>query len=86
MPSLLIILRCAQATWSTEYKSPTVWAEAMSKIKDGIIVAFDQAVTVREEEVKRSEQQRTMPGWNFCTFFLIKVSEAVGLRRKCIYT
>ena len=35
--------------------------------------AFDAVVTFREEEVKRSEGQRQMPGWNFCTFFVLKV-------------
>ncbi|KAK6968963.1 hypothetical protein R3P38DRAFT_2815083 [Favolaschia claudopus] len=30
----------------------------------------------REDEVKRSESQRQMPGWNFCTFFTLKESLA----------
>ena len=45
----------------------------MSKVKDGIVSAFDAAITLREEEVKRSELQKQMPGWNFCTFFILKV-------------
>jgi len=36
--------------------------------------AFDASVHQRKEEVRRSESQRQMPGWNFCTFFILKVS------------
>lgn len=43
-------------------------------MKEGILTAFDSVVSQREEEVKRSEGQRQMPGWNFCTFFILKVS------------
>lgn len=70
--------RCAQLNWSNDlsndFKNPAAWAEVISKLKEGIIVAFDSAVTLREEEVRRSESQKTMPGWNFCTFFVLKVS------------
>lgn len=72
MLCLNLVIRCAQLTWSTNFKNPTIWAEFVSKIKDGIIAAFGAAVSAREEEVKRSEGQKTMPGWNFCTFFLLK--------------
>ncbi|PAV23661.1 er to golgi transport-related protein [Pyrrhoderma noxium] len=68
--------RCIQLSWASDLKSPPIWAEIISKMKDGIIVAFDQAVSQREDEIKRSELQRTMPGWNFCTFFILKESLA----------
>ncbi|KAF8652735.1 hypothetical protein AX16_004233 [Volvariella volvacea WC 439] len=66
--------RCVQVSHSTAYENPASWAEAISKIKDGVLSAFDSAVAGREEEVKRSESQRNMPGWNFCTFFILKES------------
>ncbi len=59
--------------WSYDDDNPTAWAELVNKVKDGVLSAFDATVTQREEEVKRSESQRTMPGWNFCTFFILKV-------------
>ncbi|KAL5529216.1 hypothetical protein ACEPAG_5190 [Sanghuangporus baumii] len=68
--------RCAQLTWTSDLKGPAIWAEVISKVKDGVIAAFDLAVSQREEEVKRSELQKTMPGWNFCTFFVLKESLA----------
>jgi trafficking protein particle complex subunit 10 len=57
-----------------------MWAELMNKIKDGVISAFDSAVSQREDEVKRSEGQRQMPGWNFCTFFILKVCSRSVIR------
>ncbi|KAG6861666.1 hypothetical protein C0995_013672 [Termitomyces sp. Mi166 len=69
--------RCVQVAWSSETDAgPVVWAELVNKIKDGLLTAFDLAVAQREEEVKRSEGQRQMPGWNFCTFFILKESLA----------
>ena len=65
--------RCVQVAWSSDTGNPAVWAELMNKIKDGVLSAFDSAVSQREDEVKRSEGQRQMPGWNFCTFFILKV-------------
>ncbi|KAF8894667.1 trafficking protein particle complex subunit 10 [Infundibulicybe gibba] len=66
--------RCVQLILPPGNENPAIWAEPMSKIKDGILCAFDSAVAQREEEVKRSESQRQMPGWNFCTFFILKES------------
>ncbi|KAF7322882.1 hypothetical protein HMN09_00067600 [Mycena chlorophos] len=68
--------RCVQLSWASGYTNPAVWAEFLTKLKDGILSSFDAAITQREEEVKRSENQRQMPGWNFCTFFILKESLA----------
>ncbi|THU92186.1 hypothetical protein K435DRAFT_829706 [Dendrothele bispora CBS 962.96] len=65
--------RCMQLIWTT---NPSMWGEFITKLKDGMLVAFEAAVAQREEEVKRSESQRQMPGWNFCTFFILKESLA----------
>lgn len=65
--------RCAQLTWSGSLESPSIWSDVILKMKEGISAAFISAVAQREEEVKRSESQRQMPGWNFCTFFVLKV-------------
>ncbi|CAL1704950.1 unnamed protein product [Somion occarium] len=70
--------RCVELVWAydSDYENPTAWADLIGKLKDGILCAFDAAVAQREEEVKRSEGQRQMPGWNFCTFFILKESLA----------
>jgi trafficking protein particle complex subunit 10 len=68
--------RCVQVTWTSENDSPAIWAELLNKMKDSILGSFSQAVLQREEEIRRSESQRQMPGWNYCTFFILKVSHA----------
>lgn len=59
--------------WTTGNDSPAARAEFINKMKDGLLYAFDSAIEARQEEVKRSENQQAMPGWNFCTFFILKV-------------
>ncbi|KAI0636805.1 trafficking protein particle complex subunit 10 [Trametes polyzona] len=71
--------RCVQLVWSAERDNPAVWADLVTKIKEGVLSAFDTALVQREEEVRRSEGQRQMPGWNFCTFFILKESLASSL-------
>ncbi|KAF8626389.1 hypothetical protein AX15_005037 [Amanita polypyramis BW_CC] len=67
--------RCVQITWAPGTEgSAALWAEFLNKVKDGLIYAFDSAISQREDEVKRSESQRQMPGWNFCTYFILKES------------
>ncbi|KAI0797709.1 trafficking protein particle complex subunit 10 [Abortiporus biennis] len=68
--------RCVQLIWSYDDDNPTAWADLMNKLKEGILSSFDIAITQKEEEVRRSEGQRQMPGWNFCTFFILKESLA----------
>ncbi|KAJ7098036.1 trafficking protein particle complex subunit 10 [Mycena belliarum] len=68
--------RCVQLAWTAGYDNPAAWAEFVNKLKDGLLSSFDLAVSQREDDVKRSESQRQMPGWNFCTFFILKESLA----------
>jgi hypothetical protein len=62
-----------QLVWAQGAITPPACADLTIKMKEGIMSAFDAAVMQRSEEVKRSESQRQMPGWNFCTFFILKV-------------
>lgn len=71
---------CVQLVWSADKDNPTVWADLVTKVKEGVLSAFDASLTQREDEVKRSEGQRQMPGWNFCTFFILKVRSALQLQ------
>jgi hypothetical protein len=71
--------RCVQLAWPVARDNPAAWAELLSKVKDGLLSAFDAAVSQREDEVRRSESQQSMPGWNFCTFFILKVRRDTAL-------
>ncbi|KAK4999223.1 hypothetical protein LTR66_001702 [Elasticomyces elasticus] len=47
-------------------------------------MSFDLRVSQYEEDIREKNSQRTLPGWNFCTFFILKeglakVFESVGL-------
>ncbi|KAJ8522932.1 hypothetical protein ONZ45_g562 [Pleurotus djamor] len=71
--------RCIQLTWSPQNDTnPAVWVDLINKMKDGLLLAFESAVSQREDDLRRSESQRQMPGWNFCTFFILKESLAAS--------
>jgi hypothetical protein len=79
---ILIFIRCVQLSWTAGDHSPVIWADLVNKIKDGLLSALDSSVSQREEEVRRSESQRQMPGWNFCTFFILKVCLILGILKR----
>jgi hypothetical protein len=58
---------------------PAAWPETINKLKESIIAAFDGAILEREDDVKRGEAQRLTVGWNFCTWFLLKVGSSSRL-------
>ena len=66
--------RCVELGWPVGQEDAANWTDLIAKLKEGILTTFDAYVTAREEEIKRSEGQRTLPGWNFCTFFILKVT------------
>ncbi|KIP08175.1 hypothetical protein PHLGIDRAFT_88626 [Phlebiopsis gigantea 11061_1 CR5-6] len=83
--------RCVQLVWSPDHDNPAAWADLIGKVKDGILSAFDNAMTQREDEIRRSESQRQMPGWNFCTYFILKESlassfEGMSLHEEALLT
>lgn len=50
----------------------------VEKIKNGILASFDLRVAQYEEDIKEKDSQRSLPGWNFCTFFILKEGLARG--------
>lgn len=54
------------------------WADLMGKIKKLILDSFDSRVLQYEEDIREKDAQRTLPGWNFCTFFVLKEGLARG--------
>ncbi|CAE6360024.1 unnamed protein product [Rhizoctonia solani] len=55
---------------------PAAWTELIAKIKEAIITTLDSRIAERMDDVRRTEAQRAVPGWNFCTFFVLKESIA----------
>ncbi|KAJ5491196.1 hypothetical protein N7539_002763 [Penicillium diatomitis] len=52
--------------------------DLIDKIKKGILASFDLRVAQYEEDIKEKDSQRSLPGWNFCTFFILKEGLARG--------
>ncbi|KAL4900310.1 hypothetical protein BDW74DRAFT_182859 [Aspergillus multicolor] len=50
----------------------------VEKVKNGILASFDLRVAQYEEDIKEKDSQRSLPGWNFCTFFILKEGLARG--------
>lgn len=54
------------------------WQDFMSKLKTSILHSFDLRVSQYEDDIREKEAQRSLPGWNFCTFFTLKEGLARG--------
>ncbi|KAF9882827.1 hypothetical protein FE257_005100, partial [Aspergillus nanangensis] len=50
----------------------------VDKMKNAILASFDLRVAQYEEDIKEKDSQRSLPGWNFCTFFILKEGLARG--------
>ncbi|OAA59932.1 TMEM1 family protein [Cordyceps fumosorosea ARSEF 2679] len=62
----------------TEQDAERAWNDVITKFKNLILSSFDKRVTQYEEDIKEKDTQRTLPGWNFCTFFILKEGLALG--------
>ena len=54
------------------------WGDLTSKLKSLILASFGLRVSQYEEDIKEKEMQRSLPGWNFNTFFVLKEGLAMG--------
>lgn len=52
--------------------------DLVDKVKHAILTSFDLRVAQYEEDIKEKDSQRSLPGWNFCTFFILKEGLARG--------
>jgi hypothetical protein len=68
----------------TAQENEAAWSDLIAKFKLLILASFDMRVGQYEEDIREKDAQRTLPGWNFCTFFVLKEGlgrgfESVGL-------
>ena len=56
-----------------ESKDFECWNELIAKIKEAIISSFTMQINHADEDTRRLDQQRLIPGWNYCQFFILKV-------------
>ncbi|PHH93073.1 hypothetical protein CDD83_1358 [Cordyceps sp. RAO-2017] len=62
----------------TEQDAENAWSTLVGKLKGLILSSFDKRVTQYEDDIREKDGQRTLPGWNFCTFFILKEGLARG--------
>ncbi|GAO20051.1 hypothetical protein UVI_02049440 [Ustilaginoidea virens] len=62
----------------TAQDADNAWNDLMAKLKGLILTSFDMRVTQYEDDIKERDGQRSLPGWNFCTFFILKEGLARG--------
>ncbi|EFW99686.1 tmem1 family [Grosmannia clavigera kw1407] len=62
----------------TEKESQNAWLDLIDKFKALILSSFDARVSQYEEDIREKDLQRMLPGWNFCTFFILKEGLARG--------
>ncbi|OCL12691.1 hypothetical protein AOQ84DRAFT_385930 [Glonium stellatum] len=56
----------------------SAWDDLITKMKTLILLSFDLRVSQYEEDIREKGSQRALPGWNFCTFFVLKEGLARG--------
>lgn len=56
----------------SEVKESDMWNSVVNKIKEKLLANFFQKVLVLQEDIKRLDSQRLLPGWNYCSFFILK--------------
>ncbi|KAF2878354.1 trafficking protein particle complex subunit 10 [Massariosphaeria phaeospora] len=59
-------------------ESEKAWGEVITRFKTLILLSFDLRVSQYEEDIREKDSQRQLPGWNFCTFFILKEGLARG--------
>ncbi|CAK7229402.1 hypothetical protein SEUCBS140593_007231 [Sporothrix eucalyptigena] len=59
-------------------ENEAAWGDVVDKLKSRILASFDVRVTQYEDDIREKDVQRTLPGWNFCTFFILKEGLARG--------
>lgn len=74
--------RCAHLMWSSATQDPTLWADFVSKMKEGLVASIDTQISMREEELKRQENMRQTVDWTFSSFCIMKVRLLI-LKQTC---
>ncbi|EMC96304.1 hypothetical protein BAUCODRAFT_139136 [Baudoinia panamericana UAMH 10762] len=83
-PDLLPTPTVAETLEETTQERELSWKDLLDKLKVLILGPFDARVRQYEVDIAEQESRRSLPGWNFCTFFihkegLAKALESIGL-------
>lgn len=67
----MFLLRCCKL--DLHGADASFWEDFDFKIVESIRNTLDRRVQFYEEEIRKMSEQRLMPVWNFCNFFILKV-------------
>lgn len=68
----------APAAPETQQENESAWTDIVTKFKTLILSSFDLRVSQYEDDIRKNDAQRSLPGWNFNTFFVLKEGLARG--------
>jgi len=77
-PQLLPRQPVASPYSESPQEQENAWQDLVGKFKILILQSFDARVSQYEDDIRERELQRSLPGWNFCTFFTLKEGLARG--------
>lgn len=60
------------------FEQESALSDIAAKFKVLILHSFGLRVSQYEEDIQERESQKSLPGWNFCTFFMLKEGLARG--------
>jgi hypothetical protein len=50
------------------------WRDVWNKMAEAIARHYNRTVESFYREIKKLDSERSLPGWNFCKFFIVKVN------------
>ena len=74
-----ILLRCCKL--DIHGPDANFWEDLELKITECIRNTLDRRVQFYEDEIRKLTEQRFMPIWNFCNFFILKVISLLYFRK-----
>lgn len=78
--------RCCQLRFLDDNnKNNDLWDDFLLKMKEGIISSAEQYLTIYEEEIRKMDSRRFLPGWSYLDFFFLKESLALIYERAQLY-
>lgn len=67
-----------QADSKAAHDASNIWDDLLNKMISSILSSFSLRVQQYEEDIREKDLQRSLPGWNFNTFFVLKEGLARG--------
>ncbi|EGC37898.1 hypothetical protein DICPUDRAFT_86772 [Dictyostelium purpureum] len=78
--------RCCQLRFLDDSnRNDDLWDDLLMKMKEGIIASAEQYLTTYEDEIRKMDAKRNLPGWSYQNFFFIKEGLALIYERAQLY-